>query len=168
MVARRPVLFLLTDQPLLRNRPTADSGPVRAFVSRNACAATKSPALSGNENESQLSFYRFWCLVFHKTKKVKMEVGSTFSVFCVCSFKNQETIKGKSISVFPFYVFVCKTEAEFRFRFLCLFVHKRKNDKTEAEFRFSFFVFLLSKKQKTIKRKSNFVYLFLEKDSIKQ
>ena len=61
-----------------------------------------------------------------------------------------------------------KTEAEFRFRFLCLFVHKRKNDKTEAEFRFSFFVFLLSKKQKTIKRKSNFVYLFLEKDSIKQ
>ena len=61
-----------------------------------------------------------------------------------------------------------KTEAEFRFRFLCLFVHKRKNDKTEAEFRFSFFVFLLSKKQKTIKRKSNFVYLFLKKDSIKQ
>ena len=28
------------DQRLLRNRPTADSGPVRAFVSRNACAAT--------------------------------------------------------------------------------------------------------------------------------
>ena len=54
------------------------------------------------------------------------------------------------------------------FRFLCLFVHKRKNDKTEFEFRFSLFVFLLSKKQKSIKRKSNFVYLFLEKDSIRQ
>ena len=81
VVARRPVLFSLTDQPLLRNRPTADSGPVRAFVSRNACAATKSPALSGNENESQLSFYRFWCLVFHKTKKVKMEVGLRFPFF---------------------------------------------------------------------------------------
>ena len=74
--------------------------------------------------------------------------------------------------------------------FLCVFVHKRKNDKTEVifrfslfcvssfektikdktevEFRFSFFVFLLSNKQKTIKQKSNFVYLFLEKDSIKQ
>ena len=54
------------------------------------------------------------------------------------------------------------------FRFLCSFVHKRKNDKTEVEFRFSFFVFLFSKKQKPIKRKSKFVYLFLEKDSIKQ
>ena len=72
---------------------------------------------------------------------------------------------------------------------MCLFVHKRKNDKTEVDFCFSVFfvfsyikgktikrksnfvfrfLFLLSKKQKTIKRKSNFVYLFLEKDSIKQ
>ena len=50
-----------------------------------------------------------------------------------------------------------ETEVDFCFSFFCLFEHKRKNDKTEVEFRFLFFVFLLSKKQKTIKRKSNFV-----------
>ena len=63
--------------------------------------------------------------------------------------------EGKSFFVLPFFVFV---------------VNKRKNDKTEVEFHFSFFVFLLSKKQKNDKtdRKSNFDYLFLEKDSIKQ
>ena len=146
MVARRPVVLSLTDQPVLRNRPIADSEPVRvAFVSSNACAATLSAALSGNEKGSQLSFYRFWCLVVHKTKHVKMEVGLRFPVFCFCSLKNQETIKGKSIFVFPF---------------MCLFVHKRKNDKTEIIFRFSVFCVCLYIKGKTIKRKSFFVFPF--------
>ena len=100
-----------------------------------------------------------------------MEVGLCFSVFCVCSFKHQETIKQKPIFVFPFLCFLVhkrkndKTEVIFRFSvFWCLCEHKRTNDKVEVEFRFSLFVFLLSKKQKRIKRKSNFVYLFLEKE----
>ena len=147
VVARRPVVLSLTDQPVLRNRPTADSGPVRvAFVSRNTCAATQSAALSGNENKSQLSFYGFWCLVLHKTKTLKMEVGLCFSVFCVCSFKHQETIKQKPIFVFPF---------------LCFLVHKRKNDKTEVIFRFSVFCVCLNINGKTIKWKSNFVFRYL-------
>ena len=105
---------------------------------------------------------------------MKTKVNYHFTVFGVWSFIKRKKLKWKSAYVFRFLCLFFqkprndKTEAEFRFRFLCLFVHKRKNDKTEAEFRFSFFVFLLSKKQKTIKRKSNFVYLFLEKDSIKQ
>ena len=100
-----------------------------------------------------------------------MEVGLRFPVFCVCSLKNQEKIKRKSIFVFPFLCFLVhkrkndKTEVIFRFSVfcVCLFVHKRKNDKTEVEFRFSFFCISSFEKTKNDKTEVKFCLSFLRK-----
>ena len=124
------------------------------------------PALSGDENESQLSFYRFWCLFVHKTKNVKMKSAYLFPFLCVCSFKNQETIKGKSIFVFPFLCFLVhkrkndKTEVIFGFSIFCVCLYIKKKRKTEVIFGFSVFCVCLNIKGKTIKRKSNSVFRF--------